>query len=197
MKMKDSPEEICQEIVHRHPEAEKALENSRHIKGQLLDWQAVALYCLAARYNREGANILEIGTLHGFSCSLIAQAVPSAKIITLNPAKHEIPGATANLSHFQNVTIVVEKSWDYLDAYDGPMLDMIFVDGDHKRAAADVAWWGWLERGGLMLFHDYSPAQCPPVYKAVNEMAALLGRQPDVLLMDTDEIGMAGFYRRG
>lgn len=197
MKMKDSPTEIYREVVHRHPEAEKALENSRHIKGQLLDWQAVALYCLTAQYDRERANILEIGTLVGFSTSLMAQAAPLANIVTLNPAANEIPDATANLSHFQNVTIVVEKSWDYLNDYDGPTLDMVFVDGDHKRAENDLPWWSWLLRGGLMLFHDYSPVQCPPVYEAVNKMAVMLERDPDVLLMDTDGIGMAGFYRRG
>jgi predicted O-methyltransferase YrrM len=195
VKMKGNPEEIYREITRRHPEAERALENSRRIKGQLLDWQAVTLYCLATRYDREGANILEIGTLNGFSCSLIAQAAPSAKIVTLNPAKHEIPGATANLSHFQNVTIVVEKSWGYLDGYEGPMLDMVFVDGDHKQVAADMPWWGWVREGGLMLFHDYCPEQCPPVYQAVNEMAALLGRHPDVSIVDDQKIGMAGFYK--
>jgi hypothetical protein len=51
-----------------------------------------------------------------------------------------------------------------------------------------------------MLFHDYSPAgskrECPPVYQAIRQFAAWLGREPDVTVVDDGRAGMAGFYRQ-
>ena len=195
MILKGNRQWLMEAILEQCPKAAIALEQSKHIRGQLESYQAAALYTLAEKYNQDGAHFLEIGTLHGYSASILAQAAPLAQIVTLNPAKHEIPQATAHLSRFQNVTIVVKKSWNHLAGYGGPPLDLIFVDGDHKRIKKDMPWWGWAREGGLMLFHDYCPEQCPPVYQAVSEMAALLGRHPDVSIMDDQKIGMAGFYK--
>lgn len=172
------------------PEAAQALKNSAHIRGQLEPYQAAALFALARKH--DGGNILEIGTLIGYSASLIAQAAPNAEIATLNSAAHEIEAARHNLAEWPNVQVIQAISWDYLESYVGPMLNMVFVDGDHKRVARDVPWWDWVAEGGLMLFHDYSPEKCPPVYAAVNGLAEALGRGPDVLLMDDQGVGMAG-----
>jgi hypothetical protein len=48
--------------------------------------------------------------------------------------------------------------------------------------------------GGLMLFHDYTPNNSPHVVAAVNELGIKLGREPDVSIIDKDNVGMAGFY---
>jgi len=157
-------------------------------------FQVAALFALAAQYN--GGNILEIGTFIGHSASIMAQAAPEAKIITLNHAAHEVEEAVRNLREWPNIEVVQALSWDYLDTYGNPMLDMVFVDGDHKRVVRDLPWWGWLEKDGLMLFHDYSPKLCPPVYNAVNRLGEMLGREPDVMVMDDEGRGMAGFYNR-
>lgn len=34
------------------------------------------------------------------------------------------------------------------------------------------------------------------VFEAVDRMAIRLGRRPDVMIVDADGVGMAGFYRR-
>lgn len=173
-----------------NPELQRVLGNSMHIKGQVLPHQAAALYAFAKGYN--GGPLLEIGTFVGYTASLMAQAAPLARIITLNPTAHEVKEARVNLEYCPNVEVIQAKSWDYLKGYNGPFLDFIFVDGDHNRIARDLPWWDWVAKGGLMLFHDYSQVQCPPVFEGVNEF---FDRDPDILIKDDDGNGLVGFYK--
>ena len=46
-----------------------------------------------------------------------------------------------------------------------------------------------------MLFHDYSPAEVW-VYNNVNLMAERLGRKPDILIVDSNLVGMAGLVKQ-
>lgn len=164
--------------------------------------QAAVLYVLAARCNRSGANILEIGTAWGYSAAVMALAAPKAKITTLNPRQDEYSCAAENLAGFHNVVPLQIQSEDFLSDYEGPELDMIFIDGDHSRDAVlkDMEWWRHLKSRRLMLFHDYSPEgskrATPKVFDAVNELWVRLGRGFDVLVVDDDSVGMAGFYKR-
>src|SRR5512139_364275 len=166
------------------------------------NYQGMALCALARQYDHESANILEIGTAYGHSCFMIASGAPKARIITLNnPEKvWEIDAARRQLKMYKNVTVVGKLSWDYLARYVGPPLEMIFVDGDHAHIKNDLPWWNWLKVGGLFVHHDYSPAgsvrECPPVFEALNEFGAFLGRSPDVLIVDDQEIGLAGWYKQ-
>lgn len=195
IKMEDmAPDKIMAALLLLDDGVEDALKDSASIEAQILPYQAAALYVLVGQYDREDAHLLDIGTAAGYSASVMAQAAPKAEIVTLNPAGHEVKAARRNLGRWPNVRLVQAASWDYLESYGGPFLDVIFVDGDHKRVAEDVPWWRWLAEGGLMLFHDYSPAACPPVYEAVNALGEVLGRGPDVLVLDDGGIGMAGFY---
>lgn len=196
MNLSGSPETILNNLFAECPAAREALYNSRAIRAQLLSYQATALFILARRYNRPGMDILEIGTAAGYSASIMAQAAPLAKIVTLNPALHEIPAATENLKAYANVKIEPFASWDYLRDSTGTF-DLIFVDGDHKQVALDMPWWDRLRVGGLMLFHDYSPIACAPVYEAVNALASKLATQLDVCVMDDSKIGLAGLYKGG
>jgi len=98
------------------------------------------------------------------------------------------------------VRLVPARSWDYLAAYAGPELDLVFVDGDHGLVVRDLPWFNWLRLNGLLLFHDYTPASsgkrpCAPVYETVRVFGDMLGREPDVLVVDDQGDGMAGFYR--
>ena len=195
MILQGTPQELEETISERCPAAFDAYVNSVHIPAQMLPYQALALYALATRYNVAGANILEIGTAAGFSASLLAQAAPLATIVTLNPRDWEVATATNYLEPWPNVTAVQAVSWDYLASYQGPQLDMVFVDGDHNRVPKDLPWFNWLKIGGLMLFHDYSEAACPAVYRTVNQLVLDLDRLLDVKIIDNEKIGMAGFYR--
>ena len=58
-------------------------------------------------------------------------------------------------------------------AYDGPMLDYLFVDGDHSADGlrGDLA--AWLPRvkvGGLVLIHDYERDVWPAVARVTDEV---------------------------
>lgn len=179
----------------------KARAAIRWSKREVAPHEAVHLVGFA-REVRDGGMILEIGTALGYSAAVMAAAAPWANIITLNPKEHEFVEATEALRAFPNVTTVMAPSADYLaDVSSDIIWDMVFVDGFHNRVAMDFPWFYHLRGGGLMLFHDYSPATakhrpCAPVYEKVNWMAKTLGRYtPDVLLVDEDQNGLAGFRR--
>src|SRR5574342_474515 len=92
----------------------KARETIFSSSREIYPWQAEALYLLASRYNRAGASFLEIGTAYGYSAAVMAQAAPLAKIVTLNPSAHEAQSARDHLAGFPQITVLEERSWDYL-----------------------------------------------------------------------------------
>ena len=206
MQLRGTPVEILTAVAMQHPEVLLLMENTRQIvpfiKRQITDYQAAPLYALAKQYNREGARILEIGTAWGYSCAVMAQAAPKAQIVTLNPKPSEVEVARQNLSLFRNVEVRQQLSTEYWTTYQGPNLDMVFVDGDHSYngVMADCVWFNHLNAGGLILFHDYSPAgskrATPEVFRAVNDFTERLGRSPDVSIIDNGSVGMVGYYRR-
>jgi predicted O-methyltransferase YrrM len=165
---------------------------------QMLPWQMGALYALAWSQCHEGGHILEIGTGSGSSAYMLAQAAPTAEIVTITPnakeaelARQFLRGATGG-----QVRVWAETSAAFLPYTVGCSWDLIYVDADHRHCQADLPWFNRLVGGGLILFHDYSPRACPPVYAAVGALARRLGRGPDVELMDSEGIGMAGFIRQ-
>ena len=154
--------------------------------------EAEALYALAQQY--DGGRALEIGTATGYSAAVLARAMPRTGIVTLNPKQSEWNDARQYLAGYANVEPLLMRSWDYLAGYTGPVLDLVFVDGDHGQVARDFAWWDWLKDGGLMLFHDYMPEgqkrPCQPVYEALNALRDGLGRDFDVR-----HRSLAGWYK--
>ncbi len=206
MRLTGTTEQIIRAVEDERADVAPALARAQEIvpwsKRQVWPAEAAALYLLACRCNRKDAYILEIGTALGYSAAVMALAAPEATIITLNPKPAEYPRAVEHLAGFEHVYVECATSADYLCAYGGPPLALVFVDGDHSEAGirSDLAWWQRLEPGGLMLFHDYTPEgskrACPDVYRVVNEFGTRLGREPDVLVRDDRGVGMAGFYRR-
>jgi predicted O-methyltransferase YrrM len=171
-------------------------------KREIWPHQAAVLAFLAHQVDREGGRILEIGTALGYSAAVMALAAPRAEIMTLNPKGTEFPRAREHLRAFRNVLVSSLSSAETLDGYPGQPLDLVFVDGDHSLEGVrhDCLWWEHVREGGLILFHDYSPAGSkrpnPEVVQAVHEFAARLGRGSDVLVVDEQSVGMAGFVRR-
>lgn len=210
MKLSGDWQELDAQLLAAFPEAEAAIERASDIaagstkqrvaRSPEYRYQAVAIYGLASAYNRPGARILEIGTYYGFSGAVIAQAASAAEIVTLNPTIWEWEVARKNLQSFKNVTALCIPSWEYLDVYDGPEIAFSFVDGDHKQAPRDLAWWNWIETGGLFLWHDYSPngsaRACPPVWRALHSFSGVVGRDPDVEIIDSHQVGIAGWIKR-
>lgn len=210
MKLYGDWQDLEKQLSAAYPDALAAIERAARVASgstkQCIDkepqylYQAIALFGLASSYNRPGARLLEIGTYYGRSASIIALAAPDTEVVTINPVEWEFEAASHNLQPIANVSPLCVASWDYLETYDGPELAMIFVDGDHKRAPMDLPWWNWVEVGGLFLWHDYSPngsaRACPPVWRALHAFAANIGRGPDVEIIDSHKVGMAGWIKR-
>ena len=198
-------EQWRQHFIDLHPELVEIEQAANYVvkntKKAVYPYQAFALYHYAKPYN--GGKALEIGTAYGYSCFFLASAMPNSRIITLNASIGEIEEVTASrtLARFPNVQNLHRVSWEYFEDGDGTAaLNFIFVDGDHKRVKNDFPFFNRLVDGGLMIFHDYSPLgskrHCPPVFEGVNDLAKYLGRAPDVLIVDTGNVGMAGFIRQ-
>ena len=210
--MKGTDQAIWQALCDIAPEIPQVQNHiGFHIplkKRSISPYQAAALYVLAKEYHGAGSlggRVLEIGTFVGYSAAWIASALPDKKIITLNPLEHERDEAKQRLHNWPRVQVRHELSWDYLAEHGegSPKYDLIFVDGDQARVRADLPWLTHLLPGGLMLFHDYTPdgtqRPCPPVFEAINELAAKLRpetNEPDVIIIDQHLIGMVGFYKR-
>jgi len=195
--------EIVKCVLKNNPEVLDKLTEVREsiprYKREIAWYQACVLYSLASQYNYSGANFLEIGTAYGYSAATVALAAPKAKVTTLNPKGWEADRAMDYLKPFENVRVVKEKSWEFFKGYKEPNLDFIFIDGDHGKVAWDFGWWDRLKANGLMLFHDYAPEgsrrPCQPVFEAIEALRKGLNRPYDVLVTDTTEVGIAGFYR--
>jgi len=200
--------ELRTQLAGLWPGAERILAQARAQIGpattkEVWDEQAMAIGYLAAQYSSRTASFLELGTAHGFSAAIMRCAAPNAFITTLEPDPTNRAIARANLNPL-SIVVRPEQSLAYLglteDGRQQKKHNLIFVDGDHKRIRADLPWWNRLKVDGLFLHHDYSPLEsarpCPPVFEALNEFSARLGREPDVLLVDDTGVGLWGMYRR-
>ena len=208
MKIVATPEEILRVVApsDMHPELPDVLKRARECvvqtKREIATYQAACLYVMAKQYNIKGSQALEIGTATGYSAAILVQAMSEGLLTTLNPKQVEFVQAVDNLRGFHNVFVERLRSWDYLVQWRhlNQKLDFIFVDGDHNSVARDLDWFNELKVGGLMMFHDYSPAgskrACPPVYDICNAMRDSLGRDFDVIFIDDRNVGMVGFYRQ-
>lgn len=180
------------EFVYSHME--------HHNKREIWDYQAALLWVMAEQYNQATSNIMEFGTCWGWSAAIIANAAPAAHLKTLTPNPNHAKISAGQLARYKNVQVLERKSTDLLEIYTGPKLDMLFVDGDHDNVILDLPWWNWLKPGGLMLHHDYTPKgaprETPVVYNALNLFAERVRRRPDVLMIDDQGTGMAGWYKR-
>jgi len=205
-RLEGQPEEITRRLSLWYPELWAVLTSARRAcpprKRQIAEYQAAALYAATRPYNARGSRILEIGTFEGYSAHILAQACPLAHIITLNPKEWERLIARQHLQG-KRVTLRGDLSWDYLAQhlrYKSPPFDVVFVDGDHAQILRDLPWFDQVRVGGLMIFHDYAPADsprpCPPVYEALNDMSRALGRDFDVKVIDDTGVGLVGFLRR-
>lgn len=205
MNLTGTADQIMAIIATQYPQVIKDLRTAREAvpngkpQDTLWPYQAACLYALTQRY--DGGRILEIGTYYGFTAAVMALAAPKANIIGLNPQLLEVEKAQQNLARFENVSIICRYSWDYLEMLDPEWrFDMVFVDGDHKRVREDIPWWNRINTGGLFFFHDFSPngsgRACPPAYRALLEFMEWMGREFDVLIIDNQQVGMVGYYKR-
>jgi predicted O-methyltransferase YrrM len=200
MKLRGTPPTILAQLEDRT--VRRALDTVAgqvgHHSAQISRHEAAALFLLAGRYNTPDSHILELGTCWGYSAAIMAEGAPQASIVTLEPVDDRYNHALAALRHWPNVQVLQMKSWTYLDAYAGPPLDMVFVDGYHGMVIWDLPWWNWIKVGGLMAFHDYTPLDmacntgCS--YEAI-EACRQAFREFDVFIMTDRRQGFVGWVK--
>lgn len=200
MKLRGTEGDLFRALRAQYPEAKLPTG----MQYQLRPYQMLALFGLATAYVARGSRILEIGTGHGASGVMLAQAASGAQILSLTTSAKEAKLAAENwqAARLPNISAATWASWDYLvsPARARDPLDMVFVDGDHNRIVLDMPWFNELKVGGLFVCHDYSPVGArgasPIVYEVLNRFRDQLGRDLDVEIIDELQTGMAGFYRR-
>jgi SAM-dependent methyltransferase len=181
------------------------------IQGWLTDAQAERLRAAARRLGAT-ATVVEIGSFHGRSAVVLAQAAPAGtEVVCIDPhlgsdrgpqeiaADHErgqgdFETFHANLARHgvaDAVRHVRALSADALDAVPGAV-DLLYVDGAHRfRPAGDdlVRWGARVSPGGTMLVHDS--------FSSIGVTLALLRH---VTFGDWTYVGRSGSmaeYRRG
>lgn len=194
MRLSGTQDELWNQLATPRVVADLAL--TEHIRPKMFPYQYAALHNLTRKY--DGGHILEIGGFLGRATLTMSLAAPRACIVSLEPYYSE--KTRSNTAGCKNVTVLKTYSFRYLKT-DRVAWDMVFVDGNHRRVEQDLPWFNRLATDGLILFHDYTPedairCQSPHVYAVVKDMGKCLGRVLDVLVMDAEKIGMAGFYRR-
>lgn len=77
----------------------------------------------------------------------------------------------------ERVHIIRDYSLAASEGFGERHLDIIYIDGDHTKAAEDIAvWWPKLKGGGYMCFHDYGwDCEYVTVTRDVNQFAASQG----------------------
>lgn len=143
-------------------------------KGWLREEEREYLYLTAwsARVNV----IVNIGVEYGASLACFAQRNQFAAIfgIDLDISKCEVAA--------RNITLIQGDSGEVVQKYPdegGWPIDLLFIDGDHSYEGVkrDLAWLDYLNKTGLVIFHDCYDFDdptvihqiCPGVNKAVSE----------------------------
>ena len=203
--LRGSQAEIMAEAVRRQPTVGVVLDRlqrdlEHYPKREIRQYEAAILFTLAAQYNHAGALIFEIGTCWGWSAAVMSEAAPLARIVTCTPNPNHFKIASRNLVAYPNIEVKGERSVDLLADPALDNLSLVFVDGDHQHVRDDLPWFNRLAAGGLMFHHDYSPPWSSPrpcrwVWDTLNEFTAKV-HLPDVLIVDENEEGMAGWYRQ-
>jgi predicted O-methyltransferase YrrM len=118
------------------------------------------------------ASFLEIGTFRGGTVAAVKTILPATTVFTINhpsPESFAINPLERNQIGiaFRRRGLDVKLLWADsadLQKLNIPSCDMIFVDGDHSRAAVLRDFencWLYLKPGGYMVFHDFIPPGAP------------------------------------
>jgi hypothetical protein len=173
-----------------------------NIPGYITDEECRVLHELAASCNKVGSIIVELGSLHGKSSSIIAKAAPLAKVYCIDPwwgndssvpninievAKKNgwpVPGTKNTIFTFLDNTqdcsnIVPVRANSPTGIEDLKLdVDMVFLDAAHTNPSDKVNidfWLPQVKSGGIFAGHDYTD-QWPDVKRNVTYLQTKLGK---------------------
>jgi len=146
-------------------------------------------------------NILEIGTLGGFSTIWLARgAGPEGRVVTLEYEPRHADVARANLERAgvgDRVQIIVGAALETLPTITSDPFDLVFIDADKENYVEYLQWAIRLTRTGSVIVLDnvirdgkiLDPESDDPRIQATRETLELMGRHPK---LDTSVIQTVG-----
>jgi predicted O-methyltransferase YrrM len=153
-------------------------------------------------------NILEIGTLGGYSTIWLARALPSSgRLITLEFDPKHAKVASANIAHAGLSQMVEVRVGPALDALPqlaaegrGPF-DLIFIDADKENNAPYFDWSLKLSRSGSVVIVDnvvrdgavIDPANRDPAIVGIRRLNERLAAEPRVSATAIQTVGSKGY----
>lgn len=126
-----------------------------------------------------GRVVVEDGTASGWTAAALALAEPTRTVITLDPEVREQRERYLGLldrgtrSRIRLLQARTEEGPAALRESRPPVVDVLFLDGDHGRAGAIASFEAWrpaLAAGAVVAFHDYGDPAWPGVTEAVAEL---------------------------
>jgi predicted O-methyltransferase YrrM len=168
--------------------------------------QGKLLYLLAQMQGAE--NILEIGTLGGYSTIWLARALPAGgQLITLEASARHAAVARANLARagFAEVADVREgaalASLPKIAAEGRPAFDMSFIDADKSNNPEYFAWALKLSKPGSIIVVDnvvrdgavIDASSQDASVRGVRRLAALIAATPNVSATAIQTVGAKGY----
>jgi predicted O-methyltransferase YrrM len=153
-------------------------------------------------------NVLEIGTLGGYSTIWLARALPAGgRVVTLEIDPHHAEIARRNLERagvLDRVEITVGPAIEAMSALDegaAPPFDMIFIDADKKSIPDYLEWSIKLSRPGTVIIVDnvvrdgkvLDPESSDPDIQGVRGMTELMATNPRLSATAIQTVGGRGY----
>ncbi len=123
--------------------------------------------------------VVEDGTASGWTAAALALAEPTRTVITLDPEVRAQRERYLELldretrSRIRLLQARTEEGPAALSDSRPPLVDVLFLDGDHGRDGAIAAFAAWrpaLADDAVVAFHDYGDPAWPGVEEAVTEL---------------------------
>jgi predicted O-methyltransferase YrrM len=156
-------------------------------------------------------NILEIGTLGGYSAIWLARALPQdGRLVTLELDEKHANVARANLvaaglSHLVEVRVgraieLLPKLEAKLDGEGRPPFDLVFIDADKESTAEYFDWAVRLSRPGSLIVVDNvmrggaiaDPANADVRVEGMRRFLSAAGKDPRVTITAVQTVGSKG-----
>ncbi len=173
---------------------------------QVSPLQGKLLYLLARLQGAQ--NILEIGTLGGYSTIWLARALPpGGRLITLEADARHAEVARANLERAGLMDVVelrlgpAQETLPQLAAERWGPFDLIFIDADKEGYPEYFTWSLRLTRRGSLIIADnvvrraavVDPASDNPEVQGIRRFNALLAAEPRVSATAIQTVGSKGY----
>ena len=173
------------------------------IPGWLFHNEPNHLYNLTKIYNRDSAIGVEIGSMHGRSAAIIAQAIHRGTLYcidiwdngvnrsnlsdeTLVKGSHPLNGAInsldyflSNTSKYSNIKAIQGQSPHCVQWW-SEAIDFVFLDASHTNPSDREIinfFLPFIRSGGSFMGHDYDLGQFPDVVENVHYLENLLGQK--------------------